>query len=70
VYVEGKLVGTAGESQRAPFAIPVPGGSDSPYEAPARIGLESPGGPVRDVHVKLRAGGEVVVAAAAAESAP
>ena len=43
VFVDGKLVGTAGDSQRAAFAIPVPAGADSPYEAPARIGLEARG---------------------------
>jgi serine/threonine-protein kinase len=70
VYVEGRLVGTAAESQRSPFAVPVPAGSESPYEAPARIGLEPPGGALRDVHVKLRAGGEVVVAAPGSEAGP
>ncbi|WP_242344053.1 serine/threonine-protein kinase [Anaeromyxobacter terrae] len=63
VYVDGKLIGTAGESQRAAFAIPVPSGAESPYEAPARIGLEAAGAATRDVQVKLRAGGEVIVAA-------
>ncbi|WP_143828085.1 serine/threonine-protein kinase [Anaeromyxobacter sp. Fw109-5] len=70
VYVDGKLVGTAGESQRTAFAIPVPGGAESPYEAPARIGLEIAGAAARDVQVKLRAGGEVVVAAPASAPAP
>jgi eukaryotic-like serine/threonine-protein kinase len=63
VYVDGRLVGTAGESQRSAFAIPVPAGGESPYEAPARIHLERAGVPPRTVQVKLRAGGEVVVAA-------
>ncbi len=72
VYVDGKLVGTAGESQRASFAVPVPSGAESPYEAPARIGLEAAGAATRDVQVKLRAGGEVIVAAPtpAAQPAP
>jgi hypothetical protein len=65
VYVDGKLVGTAGESQRAAIAIPVPSGAESPYEASARIGLETAGAATRDMQVKLRAGGEVVVAAPA-----
>jgi serine/threonine-protein kinase len=63
VYVDGKLVGTAGDSQRAAIAIPVPSGAESPYEAPARIGLETAGAAIRDMQVKLRAGGEVIVAA-------
>jgi eukaryotic-like serine/threonine-protein kinase len=70
VYVEGKLVGTAGDSQRAPFPIPVPSGGESPYEAPARIGLERDGAPPRVMQVKLRAGGEVTVAAPQAEENP
>jgi serine/threonine-protein kinase len=67
VYVNGKLVGTAADSQRAPFAVAVPAAAGSPYEGPARIGLEAPGAPPRELEVKLRAGGEVVVAAPDAE---
>jgi serine/threonine-protein kinase len=65
VYVDGKLVGTAGESQRAAIAIPVPSSAESPYEGLARIGLETAGAATRDMQVKLRAGGEVIVAAPA-----
>jgi serine/threonine-protein kinase len=67
VYVEGRLLGTAGDSQRAPFAVRVPAGGESPYEAPARIQLDLAGGGSRVVPVKLRAGGEVTVAATSAE---
>lgn len=63
VYVDGKLVGTAGDSQRAAITIPVPSGAESPYEGTARIGLEAAGAGIRDMRVKLRAGGEVIVAA-------
>jgi hypothetical protein len=70
VYVEGRLLGTAGESQRAPFAVRVPDGGESPYEAAARIQLDLPGGDSRVVPVKLRAGGEVTVVATAAEEVP
>jgi serine/threonine-protein kinase len=63
VYVDGKLVGTAGDSQRAAITIPVPPGAESPYEGTARIGLEAAGAATRDMRVKLRAGGEVIVAA-------
>ena len=70
VLEEGKPVGTAGDSQRAPLLVPVPPGGDSPYEGTVRIGLEAPGTPARTVQVKLRAGAEVVVAAPAAEVAP
>jgi serine/threonine-protein kinase len=65
VYVDGRLVGTAGDSQRTPLSIPVPAGGDNPYEAAARIGLEAAGASPRDVQVKLRAGGELTVAAPA-----
>jgi len=65
VFVDGKLAGTAGDSQRSPFSIAVPAGGDTPYEGGARIVLELPGGGTREVSVKLRAGGEVVVAAEA-----
>jgi serine/threonine-protein kinase len=69
VLVAGALVGTAGESQRTPLAIPVPAGGDNPYEALVRIELEPPGAPPRSVQVKLRAGGELTVAAPTAEAA-
>jgi len=70
ILVEGKLVGTAGESQRAPLVVPVPSGGDNPYEAAVRIGLEPPGAEPRTVQVKLRAGVELVVAAPSAEVIP
>ncbi len=69
VYVDGRFVGTAGDSQRAPFSVAVPTG-ESPYEGPAKIGLEVAGVPPRDVQVKLRAGGEVIVAAPSSEAQP
>ena len=65
VLVDGKLLGTAGDSQRSPFSIPVPAGGETPYEGGARIVLELPGGGAREVSVRLRAGGEVVVASEA-----
>jgi eukaryotic-like serine/threonine-protein kinase len=68
VLVDGKPLGTAGDSQRAPFAVPLP--VDSPYEAAARIGLEQPDGTAREVQVRLRAGGEVTVAAPEPEVTP
>jgi serine/threonine-protein kinase len=70
VYVEGRLAGTAGESQRAPLAVPVPHGGDNPYEGSVRLTLEPPGGAPRTIQVKLRAGGELAVAAPAAEASP
>jgi serine/threonine-protein kinase len=70
VYVEGRLVGTAGDSQRVPFSVAVPGGGDNPYEAQAAIVLEVEGAPARSLTVKLRAGGEVTVAAPQPEERP
>jgi eukaryotic-like serine/threonine-protein kinase len=70
VYVEGRLLGTAGESQRAAFAVPLPAGGESPYEATTRLGLELDGSPQRTVLVRLRAGNEVIVAAPQAEDRP
>ncbi len=70
VYIEGRMLGTAGESQRAPFTVRVPPDGESPYEAAARIQLDLPGGASRVVPVRLRAGGEVTVAATAAEEVP
>jgi serine/threonine-protein kinase len=68
VLVNGKLFGTAGDSQRAPFPIPLPADAENPYEATARIGLEPPDGAPREVQVRLRAGGEVTVAAPETEA--
>jgi serine/threonine-protein kinase len=62
IFVDGRLAGTAGDSQRASLAVEVPAGGESPYEASARIVLERPGGGTREVPVKLRAGGELVIA--------
>jgi serine/threonine-protein kinase len=70
VYAQGRLLGTAGESQRAPFQVPVPSGGDSPYEAQVQIRLEPPSAAPRTMAVRLRAGTDVVVAAPQTETAP
>jgi eukaryotic-like serine/threonine-protein kinase len=70
VYVDGRLAGTAGDSQRAPLALPVPAGGDNPYEATAQITLEPAAGLSRTVPVRLRAGGEATVAAPEPETSP
>ncbi|HET6438254.1 MAG TPA: serine/threonine protein kinase, partial [Anaeromyxobacter sp.] len=70
VLVDGKPYGTAGDSQRSDFAVPIPPDAENPYEAPARIGLELPDGSSREIPVRLRAGGEVTVAVPEAEVAP
>jgi serine/threonine-protein kinase len=63
VYVGAALVGTAGESQRAPLEVPVPAGGESPYEATVEVRVEAEGRPPRRAAVKLRAGADVTVAA-------
>jgi tRNA A-37 threonylcarbamoyl transferase component Bud32 len=69
VWVDGRLLGTAADSQRVPFAVTVQGGA-SPYEGTAQLELELPGAARRSMQVRLRAGGEVVVAAPQPEAAP
>jgi hypothetical protein len=63
VYVEGKLVGSAGESQRAPLEVPVPPTGDSPYDAPAELRVERAGQPSVRTTLRLRAGADVTFAA-------
>ena len=70
IFVDGAPIGTAAESQRAPIAVPVPPGGESPYEAPARIRIERRVGPPRTIDVRLRAGADLVVAAPSTEPSP
>jgi serine/threonine-protein kinase len=70
VYVEGKLVGSAGESQRAPLEVSVPPTGDSPYDAPAELRVERPGHPSVRTTLRLRAGADVTFAAPAPEPEP
>jgi serine/threonine-protein kinase len=70
ILVDGQLVGTAGDSQRTPLAVPIPAGGETPYEANGSIVLEPPTGPSRNVVVRLRAGAELVVASPTTEGTP
>ena len=73
VFVEGQPAGSAGDSQRAPIAVPVPAGGESPYEGTSRIRLELAGAAPTEVQVKIRAGESFTVAgpqAGAAGAAP
>ncbi len=70
VYVGGKLLGVAGDSQRAPFSVPVPPGDDTPYEGDAEIRIEVDGQPPWATAARLRAGAEVTVVAPEAEADP
>jgi eukaryotic-like serine/threonine-protein kinase len=67
VFVEGQLLGTAGDSQRIPLTVAVPQGGSTPYEAPALIALELKTGARREVRVTLRAGAETIVPGPGAE---
>jgi serine/threonine-protein kinase len=69
VLIDGKLLGTAAESQRKPFDVALPQG-ESPYEGSVQLELVSPDGPARGLSLKLKAGADVVVAAAAEERTP
>jgi len=68
ILMDGRDLGSAGESQRAPIPITIPAGGESPYEALLRLELAAPGVPLRAVPVRLRAGGELTVAAPSAEA--
>jgi len=63
VYVGGRRVGTAGESQRSPIPVPVPEGGDSPYEGQVDIRIEQPGKAPFTTSVRVRAGTELTVVA-------
>ncbi len=69
VYVGGRRVGTAEESQRAPIPIAVPADADSPYEGDTEIRIEAPGRPVFSTSARVRAGAEVTVVAPDSEVA-
>jgi serine/threonine-protein kinase len=70
VLVDGQDAGTAGDSQRTPFAVPIPAGGASPYEGTARIRLEPAGAPPSEVQVRIRAGESFIVAAPQIEALP
>ena len=63
VYAGSVLLGTAGDSQRSPLRVPIPAGSENPYEALVDIRLELDGVAPYSARVKIRAGGDVSVAA-------
>ncbi|BDG07654.1 serine/threonine-protein kinase [Anaeromyxobacter paludicola] len=69
VFLDGRLLGTAGESQRAPFAVLPPAG-ESPYEGVAQLRIERDGREPWRTALKIRAAGEISVAAPALEPTP
>ncbi len=66
VYLGDQLLGTAGDSQRAPFLVRVPPG-DNPYEGQVDVRLELQGTEVVSTHLKVKAGTELVVTAPSKE---
>jgi serine/threonine-protein kinase len=63
VLVDGRPIGTAGQSQRQPFAVAVPANGPTPYEGTAIIRIEAPGRPAHVTQARLRAGAELNVVA-------
>jgi serine/threonine-protein kinase len=63
VWVDGRMLGTAGDSQREPFRVPVPAGADSQYEGDAELRLDVPGQGPATARVRVRAGQDLTVPA-------
>jgi serine/threonine-protein kinase len=70
ILVDGRPVGTAGDSQRAPIPVPVPPGGDSPYEGDAEIRIEADDRPPFATTARIRAGTDLTVVASEAEVQP
>jgi serine/threonine-protein kinase len=70
VFLDGRAVGTAEASQRAPFEVAIPGSGETPYEAQVELRLERDGAiPVR-TSLKLRAGADLTFAAPPPQAIP
>lgn len=69
VYLDGKLLGSAGDSQRESFRVRVPQDGPSPYEGDVDLSLLAPGRRAISSSVRIRAGQDVVVPALSAEDA-
>jgi serine/threonine-protein kinase len=70
VFLDGKLLGTAGDSQREPFRVPVPNDGGNPYDGEGELRLERPGQLPATASVRIRAGQEITVPALRSEAAP
>lgn len=70
VYVGGKLLGTAADSQRDPLRVRVPSDGPNPYEGELQIQLEVPGRRAAGATVRVRAGQEITVPAMQTEESP
>jgi hypothetical protein len=67
VFVDGRLLGSAGDSQREPFRVRVPSDGANPYEGEVSLRLEAPGGRAASASVRVRAGQQVTVPAVLTE---
>ncbi len=67
VFVEGKLLGTAADSQREPFRVRIPAEGSNPYEGEVALRLEPPGRQAASATVRVRAGQEITVPAVLTE---
>jgi tRNA A-37 threonylcarbamoyl transferase component Bud32 len=70
VWVDGRMLGTAGDSQREPFRVAVPSGAESPYEGDADLRLDVPGQGPAAARVRVRAGQDITVPAIRRGGAP
>ncbi|HVP69303.1 MAG TPA: serine/threonine-protein kinase [Anaeromyxobacteraceae bacterium] len=70
VWLDGKLLGTAEDSRRSPFRVPVPAGSETPYEGEAELRIEAPGQAPAVAPLRIRAGQEITVPAVRQEGTP
>ncbi|HTP26963.1 MAG TPA: serine/threonine-protein kinase [Anaeromyxobacteraceae bacterium] len=62
VFLNGTLAGTAADSQRSPFEIPIPAAGESPYQSTVDLRLELEGHETLNAVVHLRAGGDLIFA--------
>jgi serine/threonine-protein kinase len=69
VFVDDVFVGTAGESQRSPIAVSLPGTGPSPYEAESEVRIELAGRRPHLTTARFRAGADLTVVAPLTETA-
>ena len=70
VYLDGRYLGSAGDSQREPFRIRMPSDGPNPYEGEVGLRLEAPGGRAASATVRVRAGQEISVPAVLTQDPP
>jgi serine/threonine-protein kinase len=69
VFLDDQLLGSAGDSQRTAFAVLPPAG-ENPYEGQGRLRIELAGREPYLTTIKIRAAGEISVAAPTSEPTP